>query len=220
MGGPPVSFVIRRGETVGIIGENGSGKSTLLRLINRITFPSQGRVTVKGRVAGLMDLGGGFHPELTGLENIELAASLYGMSAAEVPERVPQIVAFAGLERFIDAPLKTYSQGMLVRLGFSVAVFVQSDIFLIDDSLAVGDEEFQRKCLRQIAALREQGRTIIVVSHDVHSLSRICSRGLLIHGGRLIKDDLFAKVMVRYLESVGERAAVASLDRGLLQRDL
>lgn len=211
-----VSFSIAKGQTVGIIGENASGKTTILRVISGITIPTQGVVDVKGKVAGLLDLSAGFHPELTGRENIYIDAALYGLNREETDAVYEKIVAFSGLEDFINAQVKTYSQGMLVRLGFSVAVHIEPDIFLIDDSLAVGDEEFQRKCLRKISELKQLGKTIVIVSHDLDSLSRICERALLLKDGHLIKDDLAHKTVVRYIEAVGDKASIACVDRGKL----
>ncbi len=209
-----IELCIKKGEAVGIIGENASGKTTLLRIISRITMPSKGELRVHGMVAGLLDLGAGFHSELTGKENIYLDAALYGMSRKEIDAVYEQIVEFSGLGDFISAQVKTYSQGMLVRLGFAIAIHVDPDIFLIDDSLAVGDEEFQRKCLNKISELKEQGKTIIVVSHDLDSISRICERGILLQSGRIVKDDSMHKVIMRYVEAVGDKNSIASVDKG------
>ncbi|MBU4305295.1 MAG: ABC transporter ATP-binding protein [Candidatus Omnitrophica bacterium] len=211
-----ISFSVKKGETVGIIGENASGKTTLLRIISGITSASEGTIKVKGKVAGLLDLGAGVCPELTGRENIYLDASLYGLSRKEIDACFGKIVEFSGLGRFIEAQVKTYSQGMLVRLGFSVAVHADPDIFLIDDSLAVGDEEFQRRCLQKIAEFKQKGKTIVIVSHDLDSLSRICERGLLLKDGNLLKDDFMQKAVVRYVEAVGDKQAVACIDKGRL----
>ncbi len=211
-----VSFSVEKGQTLGIIGENASGKTTLLRIISGITFSAQGEVKVQGKVAGLLDPGAGFHPELTGRENIYLDAALFGLRRRAIEALCPQIIEFSGLDNFIDAQVKTYSQGMLVRLGFSVAVHIEPDIFLIDDSIAVGDEEFQRKCVRKIEELKEKGKTIVIVSHDLESLSRICQRGLLLKNGNIIKDDLIHRAIVRYVEAVGDKKSVGCIDRGRL----
>lgn len=211
-----IELSINKGETIGIIGENASGKTTILRIISRITMPTRGQLQVRGKVAGLLDLGAGFHSELTGKENIYLDAALYGLGRQEIDSVYEKILEFSGLGDFINAQVKTYSQGMLVRLGFAIAIHVNPDIFLIDDSLAVGDEEFQRKCLNKIAELKEQGKTIIVVSHDLDSISRICDRGILLQAGRIVKDDSMHKVILRYVEAVGDKNSIASIDRGKL----
>ncbi|MBU0634765.1 MAG: ABC transporter ATP-binding protein [Candidatus Omnitrophica bacterium] len=211
-----INFSVKQGETVGIIGENASGKTTILRIISGITTPTKGEVKVGGKVAGILDLGAGFFPELTGAENVYLNASLFGMNKKEIEAVYDDIVKFSGLDRFIDAQVKTYSQGMLLRLGFSVAIHVKPDIFLIDDTMAVGDEEFQRKCYHKIEQLKKTGVTIIIVSHDLESLSRICDRGLLLKSGRLIKDDSMQKIIVRYVEAVGDKQSVACIDKGRL----
>ncbi|MBU1044822.1 MAG: ATP-binding cassette domain-containing protein [Candidatus Omnitrophica bacterium] len=211
-----INFSVERGQILGIIGENASGKTTILRIISRITVPSLGQVVIKGKVAGLLDLGAGFHPELTGRENVYLDAALYGLDKKQTDVLFTEIVEFSGLNDFIDAQVKTYSQGMLVRLGFSVAVHINPDIFLIDDSLAVGDEEFQRKCLARIIQMNKQGKTIVIVSHDLDSLSRIASRGILLKDGQMIKDDSIHKSIVRYVQAVGEKNSIACIDRGKL----
>ncbi len=211
-----IDLEVRQGQTLGIIGENGSGKTTLLRIINRITFSDNGRIDVRGRVAGLLDLGSGIQADLTGRENIILNGALLGIGRAEMKRLLPDIIAFSGLDRFIDSPAKTFSQGMLVRLGFSVAVFSDPDILLIDDTLAVGDEEFQRRCIQKISELKGKGKTIIVVSHDLSSLKQITDEGVLLHEGRLIKQGPLEEVVSRYLQSVGERQAVACVDQDRL----
>ncbi len=211
-----VNFSVKKGQILGIIGENASGKTTILRIISKITVPTVGAVKVKGKVAGLLDLGAGFHPELTGRENVYLDAALYGLSKKDTDDIFNDILAFSGLEHSIDSQVKTYSQGMLVRLGFSVAVHVSPDIFLIDDSLAVGDEEFQRKCLARIIQMNKQGKTIVIVSHDLDSLSRIASRGILLQGGQIIKDDSMHKSIIRYVEAVGSKDSIACIDNNNL----
>ncbi|MFH1460389.1 MAG: ABC transporter ATP-binding protein [Candidatus Omnitrophota bacterium] len=211
-----INFSVQQGETVGIIGENGSGKTTILRIISKITTPSQGYVKTEGKIAGILELGAGIHPELTGRENIYLDAALFGMSKSEIDKAYKDIVEFSELGNFIDAQVKTYSQGMLLRLGFSVAVHVNPDIFLIDDSMGVGDEEFQRKCLKKISELKKLGKTIIIVSHDLSTLSSVCQRGILIKNGKIVRDDLIHKTIVRYIESIGAKNCVASLDQDRL----
>jgi len=211
-----INFFVEKGQTIGIIGENASGKTTLLRIISGITFPTQGEIRVQGKVAGLLELSAGFQPELTGRENIYLNAALFGMQRREIEQVYKSMVEFSGLGDFINAQIKTYSQGMLVRLGFSIAVHTDPDIFLIDDSLAVGDEEFQRRCLGKVSELKAKGKTIIIVSHDLNSLSRICDRGLLLKNGKLIKDDVMHRVIVRYIEAVGNKGSVGCIDKGRL----
>jgi ABC-type polysaccharide/polyol phosphate transport system ATPase subunit len=170
-----VSFDVPEGETFGIIGENGSGKSTILKLVTRIFAPTSGRVVVRGRVAALLELGAGFHPELTGRENIYLNGSILGMSHREIDNKLDEIVAFTEIEPFIDVPVKHYSSGMFMRLGFAVAVHVNPQLLLVDEVLSVGDYNFQRKCLERIDALREGGMTIIFVSHDLDSVRKLCT---------------------------------------------
>lgn len=173
-----VSFEIRAGETFGIIGPNGAGKSTVLKLMARILEPTSGEVKVRGRISPLLELGAGFHPELTGRENVYLNAALFGVSQAEAQERYDEIVQFSELQDFVDVPLKHYSSGMYMRLGFAVAANIVPDVLLVDEVLAVGDEAFQRKCFRKIEEFRTEGRTIVFVSHDLDTVRRICPRTL------------------------------------------
>lgn len=180
-----VSIHVNKGETVGLIGENGSGKSTLLKVIARILKPNAGHVRATGRVAALLELGAGFNPNLTGRENIYLNSSLLGFKKKEIQKKVKSIISFSELERFIDTPIKVYSSGMYVRLGFSIAIHVDPDILLIDEILAVGDESFQKKCLTKINQFREQGKTILYVSHALDSVRALCDRVYLLHGGRI-----------------------------------
>ncbi|RKY36779.1 MAG: hypothetical protein DRP78_02790 [Candidatus Omnitrophota bacterium] len=211
-----VSFSVKKGEAVGIIGENGSGKTTLLRVISGIINPEQGEVYRLGKISGIFELNAGFHPELTGKENIHLNAFLLGMHKQEIADKYHEIVEFSGLGKFINAQVKTYSQGMLVRLGFSVAVSVNPDIFLIDDTLSVGDEQFQRRCVDKIRQFKEMGKTIVIVSHNLDSLSGICKRGLLLKNGILLKDSLMQSVILRYVEAVGEQESIACIDHDSL----
>src|SRR5215207_3431497 len=178
-----VSFRMDPGESVGFMGRNGSGKTTLLRLIAGVFRPSSGRLTVAGRVGSLLELGAGFHPEFTGLENIYLSASIYGMRRQEVDRRLDEIIAFSELEKSIDLPIRTYSAGMHMRLGFSVAVNVDADVLLLDEVFAVGDEAFQRKCVDRILEFKRQGKTIAFVSHSGPALERMCDRALLLSQG-------------------------------------
>jgi len=181
-----VDFVIRKGETVGIVGHNGAGKSTLLKLVAGVLRPTQGRVWVKGRVAPLLQLGAVFDTEMTGRENVFLNATLLGFRASEVARRLDRIVDFAGVREFIDMPLRTYSTGMVARLGFAIATDVQPDILIVDEVLSVGDEEFQRKSKARLRELRANGDAILLVSHDLESIRRQCHRALWLDHGRLV----------------------------------
>jgi ABC-type polysaccharide/polyol phosphate transport system ATPase subunit len=194
-----VNFSIYGGEVVGIIGENGSGKSTTLKLISRILRPTSGGVSVKGKVSALLELGAGFHPDLTGRENIFLNGSLLGLSKREMDARLDQIVEFSELAEFIDTPIKHYSSGMTMRLGFAVAVHVDPDILLTDEVLAVGDEAFQRKCLDHISELRRRGVTIIFVSHALEAVRALCRRVIWLDHGRVIADGPAGQVIDKYL---------------------
>ncbi|HYP40185.1 MAG TPA: ABC transporter ATP-binding protein [Chloroflexia bacterium] len=202
-----VNFSIYAGEAVGIIGENGSGKSTSLKLISRILEPTIGSVSVRGKVSALLELGTGFHPDLTGRENIYLNGSLLGLSRKEMASRYDNIVDFAELGEFIDTPIKHYSSGMVMRLGFAVAINVDPDILLTDEVLAVGDEAFQRKCLEYIAELRRRGVTIVFVSHALDAVRGLCKRAIWLDHGKLIADGLAGEVIDRYLAYENERHA-------------
>lgn len=183
-----VDLTVRAGETVGLIGFNGSGKSTLLKTISGVLFPDKGRVLLRGRVAGLIEVGAGFHPDLTGRENVFLNGAILGMSREQIEERFDEIVAFSEIERFIDTDVKYYSSGMFLRLAFSVAVHTEPDIFLVDEILSVGDEPFQRKCLARIRELQAAGRTMVVVSHELDMLEELCTRIVVLQQGRVIFD--------------------------------
>ncbi|MBI3734190.1 MAG: ABC transporter ATP-binding protein [Chloroflexi bacterium] len=197
-----VSFTIAPGEVVGIIGPNGSGKSTILKLIVRILEPTRGRVSAHGRVAALLELGAGFHPDLSGRDNVYLNGSLHGMSRHEMDVVFDEIVAFAELERFIDAPVKYYSSGMFMRLGFSVGVHVRPDILLIDESLAVGDQAFQAKCLMRIHEVAKSGATIVLISHNLDLVQDLCKRAIWMMGGRVRADGTVNLVIEQYLREV------------------
>ena len=199
-----VSFEIPDGETFGVIGPNGAGKSTVLKLMARILEPTSGEVTVRGRISPLLELGAGFHPELTGRENVYLNAALFGVSQAEVQDRYDEIVEFSELKDFIDAPLKHYSSGMYMRLGFAVAANIIPDILLVDEVLAVGDEAFQRKCLRKIEEFRREGRTIVFVSHDLDTVRRICHRALWLDQGLVQAVGSTDSVIDSYLQSMAD----------------
>ncbi|MBY0227563.1 MAG: ABC transporter ATP-binding protein [Hyphomicrobium sp.] len=193
-----VSFEIRRGEVVGIIGRNGAGKSTLLKVLSRITEPTEGRVTIKGRVASLLEVGTGFHPELTGRENIYLNGAILGMTRAEIKRKFDEIVAFAEVEKFLDTPVKRYSSGMYVRLAFAVAAHLEPEILVVDEVLAVGDADFQKKCLGKMGEVAKAGRTVLFVSHNTGSVSTICEKGMLLRAGNLIADGPMSEVLSQY----------------------
>jgi ABC-2 type transport system ATP-binding protein len=200
-----VSLQVYRGEMVGIIGRNGSGKSTLLKLIAGVYTPTSGRIQVHGSIAPLIELGAGFHHELTGRENILLNGLLLGLSKREILEREHRIIEFAELGDFIDAPVKQYSSGMYMRLAFAVATEVDPDILLIDEILAVGDSAFQEKCFGRIRQFRSNGKTILFVSHDIGSISKFCDRAILMHNGELKRDGLPDQVISTYLELLHEQ---------------
>src|SRR5690242_1338314 len=193
-----VSFNVPRGEALGIIGHNGAGKSTILKLLARITTPSSGEIMINGRLSALIEVGSGFHPELTGKENIYLNGSILGMLRREISSKLDSIVEFAELRQFIDTPVKRYSSGMYVRLGFSIAAHLNPDILLLDEVLAVGDAAFQQKCIERIAELRKDGRTIIFISHDLAAVHRLCDRALLLSHGSILSDGPARQVIDEY----------------------
>ena len=197
-----VGFEIRAGEVVGIIGRNGAGKSTLLKVLSRITEPTRGRIEIYGRVGSLLEVGTGFHPELSGRENIFLNGSILGMTRREIVGRFDEIVAFAELERFIDTPVKRYSSGMYIRLAFAVAAHLEPEILLIDEVLAVGDAAFQSKCLGKMGEIARRGRTVLFVSHNTAAMLNLCQRGILIDRGRVAMDGPIEPVIRHYLNSL------------------
>jgi len=197
-----VSFEVPEGQTFGLIGHNGSGKSTLLKCMARIYQPNRGSILTRGKVSALLELGAGFHPELSGRENVYLNGSILGMSKRDMDRRFDEIVAFAGLEHFIDTPVKNYSSGMYVRLGFSVAITVEPDILLVDEVLAVGDASFQERCLEKFAELRASGRTVVIVSHSLDTVRNMCDNAAWLDHGSLLKDGNAHEVVTAYLESV------------------
>lgn len=213
----PLSFTIRRGEAVGIIGRNGSGKSTLLQLIAGILQPTSGSITAEGRISALLELGSGFNPEFTGRENVYLNGSILGLTAREIDARFDQIAAFADIGEFIEEPVKTYSSGMIMRLAFAVAISVQPDILIVDEALSVGDVFFTQKCFTRIREILDSGATLIFVSHDTAAVQNLCDRGLLLHQGRLVFDGPPEECVTRYfaLAAPATTPAPAVLPGGL-----
>lgn len=201
-----VTFEVKSGEKVGIIGHNGAGKSTLLKILSRITEPTEGYVRIKGRVSSLLEVGTGFHPELTGRENIYLNGAILGMKKAEIERSFDEIVDFSGVEKFLDTPVKRYSSGMKVRLAFAVSAHLEPEILLIDEVLAVGDAEFQKKCLGKMDQVSTQyGRTILFVSHNLPAIQSLCSRAILLQDGRVSADGTVDRIIQEYIGSVNER---------------
>jgi lipopolysaccharide transport system ATP-binding protein len=196
-----VSFKVDEGEVLGVIGRNGAGKSTLLKILTRITTPTAGRAVIRGRVGSLLEVGTGFHPELTGRENIFLNGSILGMKRREIQRKLDEIVEFSGIPKFIDTPVKRYSSGMYVRLAFSVAAHLEPEILLVDEVLAVGDAEFQQRCLGRMEDLSGTGRTVLFVSHNMQAVNQLCDRAILLEGGALTLDSAPSEVITRYLHS-------------------
>jgi lipopolysaccharide transport system ATP-binding protein len=214
-----VSFEIPRGSAVGVIGRNGAGKSTLLKILSRITEPTAGWAELHGRVGSLLEVGTGFHSELTGRDNILLSGAILGMRRAEIVRRFDEIVDFADVGEFIDTPVKRYSSGMKVRLGFAVAAFLEPEILFIDEVLAVGDAEFQKKCLGKMEDVTHQGRTVLFVSHNMASIEGLCSTGILLEAGRVVTQGPVEDVVSRYLESVQNSVGEMLVDRHNRQGD-
>ena len=204
-----VNFEVKRGEVLGIIGRNGAGKSTLLKVLSRITEPSEGRVRIKGRVASLLEVGTGFHPELTGRENVYLNGAILGMTRAEIRRKFDEIVAFAEIERFLDTPVKRYSSGMYVRLAFAVAAHLEPEILVVDEVLAVGDAEFQKKCLGKMDEVAGHGRTVLFVSHNIQTLSALCSRGIVLSKGGLLADTDMTEAIGAYTSQITDQKSSA-----------
>jgi lipopolysaccharide transport system ATP-binding protein len=196
-----VSFRVNEGEVLGVIGKNGAGKSTLLKVLTRITTPTTGRVEIRGRVGSLLEVGTGFHPELTGRENIYLNGAILGMKRREIQQKLPDMVEFSGVEGFLDTPVKRYSSGMYVRLAFSVAAHLEPEILLVDEVLAVGDAEFQRRCLGRMEDFGANGRTVLFVSHNMQAIAQLCDRAILMESGRIAEDGRSEHVVARYLQT-------------------
>jgi len=194
-----ISFEVKVGEVVGIIGVNGAGKSTLLKILSRITPPTTGKVTIRGKVSSLLEVGTGFHPELTGRENVYMNGTILGMRKKEIDKKFDEIVDFSGVEKFLDTPVKRYSSGMRVRLAFAVAAHLEPEILLIDEVLAVGDAQFQKKCLNKMEAVSQQGRTVLFVSHNMPSITRLCPRTILLNAGGVLADGPSHEIVNAYL---------------------
>jgi ABC-type polysaccharide/polyol phosphate transport system ATPase subunit len=210
-----ISITVEPGDAVGLVGRNGSGKTTLLRVISGIIKPTTGHVEAGGRIASLLELGAGFHPDFTGRENVYLNGSIHGLSRARVREVMDEIVAFAELEQFIDLPVRTYSSGMFMRLGFSVAAHIQSDVLLLDEVFAVGDESFQRKCFGKIAEFKNRGGTILFVSHDAQAVERLCDRAVLLRQGEVAFDGETREAIAAYRRLLSADANPDELEAGL-----
>ena len=208
-----LSFDIQAGDRVGIIGRNGAGKSTLLKVLSRIVDPTKGRVTIEGRLASLLEVGTGFHPELSGRENIYLNGAILGMSRKEITAKFDEIVAFADVERFLDTPVKRYSSGMYVRLAFAVAAHLEPEILVVDEVLAVGDAEFQRKCLGKMKEVAMGGRTVLFVSHNMAAIQNLCSTAIYLKQGQLITQGATADVLTAYLKDTGSAARMDLSER-------
>jgi len=196
-----ISFDIQQGDRIGIVGRNGAGKSTLLKVLSRITEPSEGRIIINGRVASLLEVGTGFHPELTGRENVFLNGAILGMSRSEIRKKFDEIVAFAEVERFLDTPVKRYSSGMYVRLAFAVAAHLEPEILIVDEVLAVGDAQFQKKCLGKMQDVSAAGRTVLFVSHNMTAIQTLCNKGVLLKKGKVELDGPIEEVIEHYLEN-------------------
>ncbi|HTR22511.1 MAG TPA: ABC transporter ATP-binding protein [Terriglobales bacterium] len=215
-----LSFGVELGEVVGIIGQNGAGKSTLLKILSRITLPTEGRVRIDGRTASLLEVGTGFHQELTGRENIFLNGAILGMTRAEIIRKFDEIVEFSGVEEFLDTPVKRYSSGMYVRLAFAVAAHLEPEILIVDEVLAVGDAAFQKKCLGKMQSFAQSGRTVLFVSHNMEAVRSLCQRCVWLKGGRLYKDGKAGEVVEDYFNSVGTNKSFSctNSDYGLTVR--
>lgn len=212
-----VSFEVKRGEVLGVIGKNGAGKSTLLKILSKISEPTSGRIEMNGRVAALLEVGTGFHPELTGRENIYMNGTILGMTKAEIDSKLDEIIDFSGVEKFIDTPVKFYSSGMRVRLGFSVAAHLEPEILIIDEVLAVGDYEFQQKCLGKMEDVSQKdGRTVLFVSHNMDAIRNLCNRSLLLEDGKVIINDESNKALQFYLKGQESNNYLNIKDSGLV----
>ena len=212
-----LTFDVEQGQVIGIIGSNGAGKSTLLKVLSRITYPSEGRVSVRGKLASLLEVGTGFHPELTGRENIFLNGAILGMTRREVALKFNEILAFADIEKFVDTPVKRYSSGMYVRLAFSVAAHLEADVLMVDEVLAVGDAEFQRRCLGKMREVSSSGRTVVFVSHNLPAIQTLCSRCIYLEHGALVEFGATVSVVDRYLSQLDASNGAVLLDQGCIE---
>lgn len=199
-----ITFQIKKGEAVGLIGKNGCGKSTLLKLLTKIIYPDKGYISVQGRVSSLLELGAGFHPDMSGRENIYLNAAVFGLSRKEIKKRIDEIIAFSELEQFIENPVRTYSSGMYMRLAFAVAINVEADVLLIDEILAVGDVSFQTKCFEKLKEIKASGTTIVIVSHSLGQIEQICDRTIWIENGKIIEQGIPKFIHEHYLAAMEE----------------
>jgi len=214
-----INFEVQQGEVLGIIGKNGAGKSTLLKILSRITGPTTGRVQVKGRIASLLEVGTGFHPELTGRENIYLNGTILGMRKREVDRKLDEIVDFAGVARYLDTPVKRYSSGMMVRLGFAVAAHLEPEILIVDEVLAVGDAEFQKKALGKMKEVSSgEGRTVLFVSHNMGAVRALCGRGVLLENGEVVKVDVVSDVIDKYLK-INDNKCILKIERNKINEN-
>ncbi len=207
-----VSFQLQQGEVLGVIGRNGAGKSTLLKILSKVTGPTTGQIKLRGRIASLLEVGTGFHPELTGRENIYLNGAILGMSRNEISKKFDEIITFSEVEKFVDTPVKRYSSGMYVRLAFAVAAHLDPEIMVVDEVLAVGDAAFQRKCLGKLSENAGEGRTVLFVSHNMAAINRLCSRAILLDKGQLIADGPSAEITAKYLSGAAEESGVREWD--------
>ena len=198
-----INLKIKKGETVALIGVNGSGKSTLLKLMTKIIYPTSGKITTHGKLTSLLELGAGFHPDFTGRENIYFNASIFGLTAKDIDDRIQDIIDFSELGEFIEVPVRTYSSGMYMRLAFSVAINVDADILLIDEILAVGDQHFQEKCFAKLEELKKANKTIVIVSHSLDSVKKLCDRAIWVYDGEVRKDGKTEEVIEEYLKVCG-----------------
>lgn len=198
-----INLEIKKGDTVALIGTNGSGKSTLLKLMTKIIYPTSGKITVNGKLTSLLELGAGFHPDFTGRENIYFNASIFGLTAAEIDKRIDTIIEFSELGDYIDSPVRTYSSGMYMRLAFSIAINVDADILLIDEILAVGDQHFQEKCFQKLEELKNSDKTIVIVSHSLDQIEKLCTRAIWINEGVVAMDGQPHDVILEYLKKCG-----------------
>ncbi len=207
-----VSFQLQQGEVLGVIGRNGAGKSTLLKILSKVTGPTSGQIKMRGRIASLLEVGTGFHPELTGRENVYLNGAILGMSREEISRKFDEIIAFSEVEKFVDTPVKRYSSGMYVRLAFAVAAHLDPEIMVVDEVLAVGDAAFQRKCLGKLSENAGEGRTVLFVSHNMAAINRLCGRAVLLEKGALVADGPSAEITARYLSGAAEESGIREWD--------